>query len=141
MGRRFGVDDRVARRDEFREVLKEEAKEYEGFVPANRPEPSPEEEPEYSSIESFASYLVDEADDAGNVPPFTLEQVEKLSHRLQITSIKVMEELKGCGLVLAKREPAKEVRGYRSSSNPYAGNPMCATTGHDQITGFAGHVG
>lgn len=132
---RFGIDDRVAKRLEFREILKEERAEYRGYKPTSK---SNTDEPEFQSIESFVQFMIDEADDNGKVPQFTAEQTEKLSEKLKITIVEVVNQLKLFGLEPAPRSPVKNPRGYRSVENKWAQNPSFACSGQDQISGFAG---
>lgn len=137
MAARFGVDDRVAQRIAFREIIKEEARQYRGYVPSTPRTLLPEQEPEFASIRAFVAYMQDEADDNGKIPPYTVEQVEKLSYRLRMNNREVALALNGAGLTPATREPSKEPRGYKSTSNKWAENPSYGGSGQVEITGFA----
>lgn len=121
------------RRDEFKELLKEEKGEYSNYHP---PKPKVVFEPEFQSIEVFVQFLLDEGESQYNA-----EQVEKLSFNLEISSLKVIRQLKSYGLSPESRDNVKKLRGYRSSDNPWASCPGFGGSGADQIMGWAGNKG
>jgi hypothetical protein len=134
---RFGVDTTVADRDAFREILKEEKREYWGYVPKEPIKLRPDQEPEFASYDAFLAYMLDEAN-GGDIPKFTVEQLEKLSERLKTPTLQVINQLKLLGLEPAPRAFEKHPRGYRSPENKWASCPSHGCSGQDQINGFAG---
>ena len=127
----------IDRKEEFREILKEERLEYKGYVPSAEPEEDISKAPEYSSIENFVNFMLEEASDNGEIPKFTIDQVEKLSRTLRISSIKVINELRLWGLKQEYREPEKKLRGYRSPENKWASCPSYGCSGSQQILGWS----
>jgi hypothetical protein len=69
-------------------------------------------QPELESIESFATFLIDDDRET-----FTSEDLTKLSFTLHQSNHEISEGLKAYGLRLAPREPVRRVRGIRTSSN------------------------
>lgn len=77
---------------------------------------------------------------------FTFEEAGKLANELGFSnSVEVIAGLKALGLEMEERQPARRVRGVRTSSNDrWFGPGACKThggSGHEQITGFAGQRG
>ena len=70
------------------------------------------QKPEYSSIESFAQYLIDE-----DKSTFTHEDLTYLNFFLNITTKQIKKELESYGFKLAERKVVKYIRGFTSSSN------------------------
>ena len=117
------------RRAEFKEILKEEKAQYKGYKP-----PVVEEvfEPEYSTLETFIEYLLQEGE-----TQYSAEQLEKLSRYLKKSSLKVSRELKTYGLSCKPRDNEKIIRGYRSVENKWKDCPSSACSGGNAIIGIA----
>lgn len=94
-------------------------------------------DPEFESIETFVEFCIDD-----ERSEFSHEDLQALCFRTQSSSCKVRAELESFGLVLAKRQPERRVRGVRTSSHDrYYGPGACKThggSGWEQINGFAG---
>lgn len=124
------------RREEFKEVLKEERRADRGKCITQKMR-SHTPEPEYASIEAFVAFMLEEADDNGKIPPFTVEQTDKISFRTRTSITKIVQILKDYGLTQAERMSDKTPRGYRSVENRWAGQSSSACSGQDSIIGFA----
>ena len=98
-------------------------------------------EPELESVEAFVEFLVDnERED------FTFSEAEVLAKALgHSTPALVIRDLKGYGLKMTPREPAKRVRGFTTSSHDRffgpGSSPMHGGSGWEQIAGFSGQEG
>ena len=69
-------------------------------------------QPELSSIESFAQFLIDDERET-----FNSADLVALAFVLQRSTHEITEELKAYGFRLATRDPERRVRGIRTSSN------------------------
>ncbi len=69
-------------------------------------------DPEYSSVEVFVQYLLDEERDT-----FTHEELSALNFRTRMPVNAIRKELEGYGITLANRPNEKKVRGFSSNSN------------------------
>lgn len=77
---------------------------------------------------------------------FTYEEALKLAREAGFSvALPAIQWLKDFGMTMAVREPAKSVRGFRSSNHDrYFGpgsSPMHGGSGYEQISGFAGQEG
>lgn len=89
--------------------------------------------PEFASVEAFAEYLFDDERTS-----FTYDEVAELSRSLRISIPKLLPELATYGLSYEGRERTQRVRGFKATSNRWVDCPTYATSGGDQILGFAG---
>ncbi len=69
-------------------------------------------DPEYSSIETFVQFLLDDERDSYNH-----EELTALNFRTRMPVNAIRKELEGYGLTLANRPNEKKVRGFSSNSN------------------------
>jgi len=69
-------------------------------------------DPEYSSIETFVQYLLDDERDS-----YTHEELTALNFRTRTPVNVIRKELEGYGIMLANRPNEKKVRGFSSNSN------------------------
>ncbi len=100
--------------------------------------PSPEQQaaenkPEFTSVEAFAEYLCDDERET-----FTFEEVAELSRRTRRSIPKLLRELADWGLRYTGRPHASGGRGFLTPSSRWLDCPTHATSGADQILGFAG---
>lgn len=97
-------------------------------------------EPEYESVEAFASYLMEDEQTS-----FSLADVLKLAENTRQSNPKIIHELKSYGFKMEERRPEKKVRGFQTSSlDRYYGPGSCKShggSGWEQITGLAGQEG
>jgi len=95
---------------------------------------------EYATIDTFAEFLVDDERES-----FTFAQAERVSDDLKVHVSVVIRGLKSYGLAMEAREPAKRVRGFRTSSNDRWFGPGSSRShggsGYEQICGWAGQKG
>ena len=93
--------------------------------------------PEYSDIDSFVDFLMEEGRESFNHVDLTV-----LNRNLCIPVFAIRQTLEGYGLSLEKRAVVREVRTYSTNShNRWEGNPCAGGSGSDQICGFAGRAG
>ncbi len=88
--------------------------------------------PEFASVSAFVQHLLDE-----DRTEFTHEELQALNFRLGRPVSAVRAELEAHGASLAKRVPAKAVRGF--TSNPHDrwyGPGACRTHGGAAYTGM-----
>jgi len=99
-----------------------------------------EVEPEYASVEAFATYLLD--DDRTS---FSLSDVVRLAEILQRSNHGIILELKSYGFSMTERKPEKKVRGFTTNNHDRWYGPGASKTyggsGWEQITGLAGQEG
>lgn len=70
------------------------------------------EDPEYSSLEDFVQFLLDDERDT-----YTHEDLAALNFRTRMPINNIRKELEGYGFKLASRAPEKQVRGFTSNSH------------------------
>jgi hypothetical protein len=93
--------------------------------------------PEYSSLEDFVEYLLDD-DRYG----YDHNDLTQLSTSLGLSVSKVRAALDDWGLHLKMRPKERSVRGFNSwDNNRWASNPCKGGSGWEQISGFAGQKG
>lgn len=95
--------------------------------------------PEYSSVESFVEFLMD--DDRTSFFPGEAQAVA-LATRSSMPA--VTEELKGYGFTVVTLAVQNVTRGINSNPNgthPFQANPTFTTSGSSNIVGFAGSEG
>lgn len=93
--------------------------------------------PEYSDIESFVSFLLEEERTTFNHMDLTV-----LNRNLHIPVFVIRNSLESYGFSLEKRAVVREVRTFSTNNhNRWAGNPCAGGSGSDQICGFAGRAG
>jgi hypothetical protein len=98
---------------------------------------TPQDEPEYASVEALAEFLMDDNRDS-----FSVEDVIKLAERTQGSNLKIIHELKAYGLKMVARQPVRVVRGFKSNSHDrWTAYPSHGGSGWEQITGCAGKPG
>lgn len=101
---------------------------------------TPQDEPEYASVEALAEFLMDDNRDS-----FSVEDVIKLAECTQGSNLKIIHELKAYGLKMVARQPVRVVRGFKSNSHDrWSGpgsSPSHGGSGWEQIIGFAGQKG
>lgn len=68
--------------------------------------------PEYSSVDAFAEYLIDDDRDV-----FTHVDLKALALSTKLSYAQIRTGLEAYGLSLAQRQPSKVVRGFTTSSN------------------------
>jgi len=91
----------------------------------------------YRTVEELATDLVD--DDRTS---FTFAEADELAETLQVTTAKVIRDLKAYGLTYEGRPNEKSVRGF--TSNPHdrwygpGSSPTHGGSGWEQIAGFGG---
>lgn len=97
-------------------------------------------EPEYESVEAFASFLMED-----ERTTFSLDDVLKLAENTRTSNPKIIHELKGYGFTMEERKPEKQVRGFQSNSHDRwygpGSSPTHGGSGWEQITGMAGRRG
>jgi len=97
-------------------------------------------EPEYESVEAFASFLMEDEQTT-----FSLGDVLKLAENTRTSNPKIIHELKSYGFKMEERKPEKRVRGFQSNSHDRWYGPGSSKThggsGWEQITGMAGQRG
>ena len=89
--------------------------------------------PELASVEAFAEYLLD--DDRTS---YSFQELSQLSYVTRQSSSKLIRALAEYGFRHQGRPHVTEVRGFLSPSDRWLDCPTYATTGNDQILGFAG---
>ena len=73
---------------------------------------------------------------------FTFTEADELAKTLQVSTAKVIRDLKAYGLTYCGRPNEKSVRGFTSNSHDrWSGNPCSGGSGWEQVTGFAGQEG
>ena len=97
--------------------------------------------PEFSSVESFVQFCMDD-----EKTDFSPGDAQKIAKALKMGNHQpIIEELKSFGLKLAVKEATREVRGFSSNPNgtfPFSGaNSTFSTPGGDSILGFVGRKG
>lgn len=70
------------------------------------------EDPEYSSIEDFVQFMLDDERDT-----YTHEDIAALNFRTRMPINNIRKELDGYGFKLGVRAPVKQVRGFTSNSH------------------------
>ena len=70
------------------------------------------EAPEYKSVLTFAKYLDDEERTS-----YTVAELIELNYRTHIPMDRINKDLEVLGFSMEKREPAKRVRGFTTSSH------------------------
>jgi hypothetical protein len=70
------------------------------------------EDPEYTSIEDFVQFMLDDERDT-----YTHEDIAALNFRTRMPINSIRKELDGYGFKLASRAPVKQVRGFTSNSH------------------------
>lgn len=93
--------------------------------------------PEYTSIEEFVEYMIDDEREE-----YDHEELGMLAYSLKLSVSKVRAVLADWGLRLTPRPKERNVRGINSwDHNRWAGNPCGGGSGWEQIIGFSGQKG
>ena len=94
------------------------------------------EDPEYTSLEDFVQFLLDDERDT-----YTHEDLAALNFRTRMPINSIRKELEGYGFKLAVRAPVKQVRGFTSSSHDrWYGKGSLPTHGGAGIDAFTGRA-
>ena len=97
-------------------------------------------DPEFSSIEEFVEYLVDD-----ERTTYSCQELQCLCYSLSMSTRPIKEMLSDWGLTLAGRAKAKRVRGLNTNSHDRwygpGSSPTHGGSGWEQINGFAGQKG
>jgi hypothetical protein len=100
--------------------------------------------PEYASIEAFVQHVADDLE-PGATAVCQLADVEQIAKHTGMGNHAVIAALRGYGIALAERRPARHRRGFLTSSHDRwfgpGSSPTHGGSGYEQITGFAGARG
>lgn len=100
--------------------------------------------PDPKAVKEALDLFVVELEEDGRTS-FTFQEAEALADELGFsTAVEVIAGLRGRGLAMDERKPAKRVRGFTANSHDRYCDPANKThggSGYEQINGFAGQTG